>query len=101
MNRSDVLTLIGVKYKEDAIGQQVPVEVPRTVFCNISSVSGAEFFEAGRAGLSSEYRVNMFGPDYQGEEIAEINGERYSIYRRYKGKKDDIDLYLERKAGTV
>ena len=100
MDRSRVLTLIAVTYTSDAIGQQVPTENRRNVFCNVSSISGSEWLDAGKAGLNPEYRVTMFSPDYQGEQIAELDGVRYGIYRTYLGRNESIELYLERKAGV-
>lgn len=108
MDRSRVLTLVGITYKtdasgqyeKDAIGQLVPIEVPRDVFCNITSVSASEFFEAGRAGIRPELRATLFAFDYNGEEIAELDGVRYGVYRTYLGKGETIELYLERKAGV-
>lgn len=99
MDRSRVLTLISETYTEDAIGQQVPQESRRDVFGNVSSVSASEFFDAGRSGLKPEWRVTLFSPDYSGEEIVELEGVRYSVYRTYLGKNEAIELYLERKAG--
>ena len=100
MDKSRVLTLIGVFYQPDEIGQQVPTETRRDVFCNISSVSASEWFEAGRDGLKAEYRATMFVHDYGGEGIAELDGVRYGIYRTYLGRNESIELYLERKAGV-
>lgn len=100
MDKSRVLTLIRTTYTADKIGQQVPVETRRDVFCNVSSVSASEFFDAGRAGLKPEYRVTMFSPDYDHEEIVELDGRRYGVYRTYLGKNETIELYLERKAGV-
>lgn len=100
MDRSNVLTLIGTTYTADSIGQQIAEETPREVYCGVSSVSASEWFEAGRAGLKPEYRVTMFAPDYQGEEIAELDGVRYGIYRTYLSGNETIELYLERKAGV-
>lgn len=100
MDRSEVLTLIAVSYTQDAIGQQVPTETRREVFCNLSSVSASEWFEAGQAGLNPEYRAIMFVYDYNGEGIAELEGNRYGVYRTYLGRDDMIELYLERKAGV-
>ena len=100
MDRSEVLTLIAVSYTQDAIGQQVPMETRREVFCNLSSVSASEWFEAGQAGLNPEYRAIMFVYDYNGEKIAELEGNRYGVYRTYLGRDDMIELYLERKAGV-
>lgn len=100
VDKSRVLTLIGVTYTSDSIGQQIPEETTREVYCGVSSVSASEWFEAGRAGLKPEYRVTMFAPDYQGEQIAELDGIRYGIYRTYLGRNETIELYLERKAGV-
>ncbi len=100
MDKSRVLTLIGVSYQPDSIGQLVPQETHRNVFCNISSVSASEWFEAGRAGLNAEHRATMFAYDYAGETLAELDGVRYGIYRTYLGKNETIELYLERKAGV-
>ena len=100
MDRSRVLTLITQTYMKDAIDQQVPAETRREVFCNITGVSAAEFFEAGRAGIRPEYRVTIFAFDYNGESIVELEGVRYGVYRTYLKSGEDIELYLERKAGV-
>ena len=100
MDRSNVLALVGVTYTTDALNQQIPQETTRDVFCNISSVSSQEFFDAGQAGLNPEWRVTVFAPDYNGETIAELNGVRYGVYRTYLGKNETIELNLERKAGV-
>lgn len=100
MDKSRVLTLIRITYNVDEIGQRVPIETRRNVFCNISSVSASEFFDAGQAGLKPEYRAAMFVHDYGGEEIVELDGVRYGVYRTYIGRNETIELYLERKAGV-
>lgn len=100
MDKSRVLTLIGVTYAADSIGQLIPQETRRDVFCDLSSVSASEWFEAGRAGLNAEHRATMFVHDYAGEELAELDGVRYGIYRTYLGRNETIELYLERKAGV-
>lgn len=99
MDKSRILTLIGVSYTSGDLEQQIPEEYPRDVFCNVSSVSSSELFDAGRSGLNAEYRVTMFAYDYHGEQIAVLDGIRYGVYRTYLGRNDTIELYLERKAG--
>lgn len=99
MDRSDVLTLCVPTFTEDAIGQQIATYTDRDVYCNISSVSGNEWFEAGRNGIKAELKVTMFRYDYEDETECKINGVRYGIYRTYIGRDDTIELYLERKAG--
>lgn len=100
MDKSNILTLIGVSYEEDSIGNHVEIESKRNVYCNVASVSGSEWMEAGRIGIVPQYKVTVFEYDYQGEEIAELKGKRYGIYRTYIGKNESLELYLERKAGV-
>lgn len=100
MDRSQVITLVGVTYETDSIGQKIKVETQRDVFCNISSVSATEYFEGGRNGLNPQYRATMFRYDYNNELVVILNNARYSVYRTYIGRNDTIELYLEKKAGT-
>lgn len=100
LDKSRVLTLISITYETDEIGQQVPAEIRRDVFCNISSISSSEWFDAGRAGLKAEHRATIFSHDYNGEELAELDGVRYGIYRTYLGRNETIELYMERKVGV-
>lgn len=73
MDRSSVITLIKTTYTTDAIGQQIPVETSRTVYCDLRSVTRNEWAAAGQLGLNPELVAVMFAPDYQGEEIVEIS----------------------------
>lgn len=100
MDRSEIAVLIGKTYKEDAIGQRIASETKREVFCGIGSISGSEKLEAGRNGITAEYKLSMFQPDYQGEESVEIAGRRYAVYRTYQARNDTMELYLEAKAGV-
>lgn len=100
MDRSTPINLIGITYTADSIGQLIPTETEHKVFCNVSSVTRAEFFAAGDSGFRPELRVTMFAPDYHGEEICVHNSVRYSVYRTFLGSNDMIELYLERKVGV-
>lgn len=100
MDRSHVAQLIAVTYKQDAIAQQVKAETAREVFCHIASVSAAEFFDAGRSGLRAALKITVFDADYHGESIAVVDGVRYGIYRTYRAKGEQVELYLEEKAGV-
>lgn len=100
MDRSEAIKLISISYTVDSLGQRIPTESSVTRYCQLSSVSQAEWFEAGRNGLKAEYRAVMDAEEYNGEEIAEVGGQRYGVYRTYRAKGDTIELYLERKAGV-
>ena len=101
MDRSDIIKLIPIEYSVDTAGIQRAVEgEPREVMCQVDSITRAEFFEGGRNGLNPEYTFRMFFGDYQGERLVEYRGNRYGVYRTYRGRGDLIELYVERKGGT-
>lgn len=100
MDRSDVLTLISQTYTQDENGVQRASESVRDVFCNVSSVTRAEWTDGGRLGLNPELRFIVFAYDYAGEELCEYNGVRYTIYRTYRAQDDSIELYVERRSGS-
>lgn len=99
MDRSTVVYLIGKTYAEDAYGVLQPTPTRSKVYANVTSVSASEWFEGGRNGLNPEYRVRMFKYDYNGEEVLEIGGKQYAIYRHYEDRNDTLELYCERRKG--
>ena len=100
MVRNDVIKLIKEKKVKNSLGVFETTLEYKDVFCNVTSVTMSEFFEGGRNGFKPEYRMTMFGGDYDEEEILEYKGQTYSIYRTYRSNTDRIDLYVERKGGT-
>ena len=100
MDRSEVITLIAITRTQDANGVWRESESSRDVFCQVDSVTRAEFFDGGRNGLNPEYRFTMFFGDYEGEQTAVYKGNAYAVYRTFHGRTDTIELYVERKGGT-
>lgn len=101
MDRSDVIGLIAVRHVKDENGVgRTYEEEPRTVMCQVDSVTHDEFFDGGRNGLNPELVFRVFFGDYDDERIVTYHGKRYSIYRTYHGRGDLIELYAERKGGT-
>lgn len=99
MDKSIVFNLLVHTRTQDALLQWTEQLTARQVFGQKTSVTANEFFSAGQNGHSPEFRIVMFGPDYQGEELLELDGEIYSIYRTYQGKNDTLELYAERRRG--
>ena len=95
-----VLILVGKTRVQDEYGMWKETPAPRQIFCQVESVTRAEFFDAGRNGLNPEFMFSMFAGDYEGERTCEYRGQKYSIYRTYLGRNDVIELYAERKGGT-
>ena len=100
MDRTSVITLLSSTWANDQNGVPRETITERTVFCQVNSVTRAEFFEGGRNGLNPEYTMTMFSGDYNGETMLKYNGKTYSIYRTYYGRNDTLELYVERKGGT-
>lgn len=100
MDRSEVITLLSTTKEQNDYGVWVETPSSRDVFCQVDSVTRAEFFDGGRNGLNPEFRMTMFFGDYDGEQMLIYNGKSYSVYRTYQGRNDTIELYVERKGGT-
>ncbi len=102
MDRSSVCYLVSCEEcVPDEIGQEVSTERKRKVFCDVSSVSGAETFDAGRNNIVPECKVTVFAPEYGSETVVILNGTRYGVYRTYWDKKyDTMELYLSKKVGV-
>lgn len=100
MDRSDVLILLSVVNTQNQYGVWEEQRTERQVFCQVDSVTRAEFFEGGRNGLNPEYRFTVFAADYNGEETCVYKGKAYGIYRTYQPRTDVLELYAERKGGT-
>ena len=101
MDRSTPIYLVSESYTEDQYGVLQPTTSKRLVYANVTSVSASEWFEGGRNGLNPEYRIRMFGPDYEGEEIVEMNSVQYAVYRTYQGRVDILELYVEKRKGKM
>lgn len=99
MNRDSVCLLISETYETDELNQKKPVETARQVFCRVDSVTRAEFYNAGQAGLNPSAKLIVFFGDYEGEKIVDLGGKRYGVYRTYTPDEETVELYLERKVG--
>ena len=100
MDKSSVIYLIAEAKTQDQNGVWRSSVTKRRVFCNVQSVSRTEFFEGGRNGLNPEYIFTMFFGDYNRERMLEYEGETYAVYRTYRARTDEIELYVERQGGV-
>lgn len=100
MDRSNVCNLISRAYSADTIGQMIATETTSTVYCNVQSVSQSEWFQGGQTGLKPEYKITMFAPDYDGQDVLEFEGVRFSVYRTYKRSDELLELYVEKRTGV-
>lgn len=100
MDRSEVIYLLAPTMEKDEYGVIKPTYSEKRVFCQVDSVTRAEFFEGGRSGFNPDYKFTVFFGDYNGEPLVRYNGNTYSIYRTYHARTDILELYVERKGGS-
>ena len=100
MDRTNLITLIGSTRAQNEYGVWVETPTRRDVFCQVDSVSRAEFFAAGQNGLRPEYQITVFFGDYQGETRLIFEGVTYSVYRTYHARTDELELYVQREVGV-
>ena len=102
MDRAITLDLIKKTYTTDTMGQRVDSETKTTVFATLSSISRSEwtaYSSTGRSGLVPAYVATVFMGNYSGESVCEYDGKRYGIYRTYERDDEQVELYMEIKAG--
>ena len=91
--------LIGYTVTLNDYKQEVKTETLSPIFAIKESISRAEFYNGGKAGLQPEFRLTTAIIDYNGELEVELDGVRYGIYRTYNVSQDYIELYCEKKGG--
>lgn len=97
----DVLTLVAATTTRDAAGVPSQTETTHDIFCQVDSITRAEFFAAGRNGLDPQWKFTVFHGDYAGELTVVYGGKRYGVYRTYRVPGTDyMEIYVERKAGA-
>lgn len=101
MDRSDVITLLTTTYTSDAIGQRRAEKKATRIYCQVDSVSRAEWHDAGRNGIRPEFVFTVLAAEYNGELEIEYNGKAYAVYRTYQRRDDYLELYAEARGGVA
>lgn len=95
---ADEITLIGEKEGEPRVNNNGFPEAKeknnRTVFCNKKSVGYSEYFKSQQTGKVVEGKYEVHKVDYEGEDTAEIDGQRFFILKTYDTDDDTIELTL-------
>lgn len=97
---NDVLKLITETKSKNELGIWQKTRTYTEVFCEVRSITRAEFFDAGRNGLNPDMSFLVFAGEYSGEALVEYDGKTYAIYRTYRDLNSDyIELYAQREGG--
>lgn len=100
MDRSDVIYLMAGTTATSANGVKSQTYTERLVYCQVLSITRAEFFDAGRNGLNPDFEFVIFADDYEGERLVRYHGETYAVYRTYRRRDDNLELYVQREGGA-
>ena len=84
---------------KDQYGVQYPKETSTQVYCNVRSVSAAEYFNAGQQGYRPEYSIAVLAAEYSGEQLVDYRGKRYHLIRTYRRSEDILELDVEERSG--
>ncbi len=95
------INLISRTFVTDEIGQQIATEVSRSVVAELKSINRSEWMAARQNNYNPVTIASICEFDYNGEEIVEIDSERYVVYRTHPGKDDYIELSLRKKVGEA
>lgn len=94
-----IAVLITENYKGGSIAKE-PEESRIEIFVTEKSITRGEWNDAGQRGLNPSIALTTARINYNGEKTIEYCGKRYGVYRTYHdAKTDEIELYLEEKAG--
>ncbi len=96
MYHADEIILIKRTFTQDDVGNNVPNEEQSVVYGDIASIGMAEYYKAAQVNRKPELKVIVRKYDYDGQDVAEVGGDRYTIYRTYVQEPDNIELYLEK-----
>lgn len=99
MNQAHKITLLTSEYTQDAIGQWTKTSKETDVFATVSSVSMAEFYQAGMQGFKPDFRFTVWVTEYHDEEELVYNNKIYSIYRTYVRNDGRVELYVTERKG--
>lgn len=99
MDRLVNLTLINEVVTESDIGEPVVTETATKIRGMLESVTRDEWFSAYKTDINAKHRITVYDFEYSNQKIAELNGERYAIYRTYFKDGNRIELYLGEKGG--
>ena len=50
--------------------------------------------------MRPEYRFTVFFGDYAGEKTVIYNGVKYTVYRTYHARTDELEIYVQKDVGN-
>lgn len=94
--------LVRQSFSEDELRQQEAVEEEREILCELRSVTRQEWRDAGQNHIRASLVAVTPAANYEGEQLAVVEGKRMAVYRTYHPPDSDlVELYLKEEAGEL
>lgn len=91
---NDELTLVGAGPPAEGANpngfENPAVETARTVFADKKSVGRSEFYLGHQAGIEVKLVFDVYTDEYQGETLAEYDGQRFRVLRTHTSKNGEF-----------
>ncbi|HEM3538592.1 TPA: phage head closure protein [Streptococcus suis] len=92
------ITLIEKKITgKDKLKQNITEEVKTVLLCRKKSITRSEFYQANQAGIRPSLVVDIHSFEYDNQELAEFEGERYRILKTYPVDLETLELTMTEK----
>ncbi|HFI0500810.1 TPA: phage head closure protein [Streptococcus suis] len=92
------ITLIEQKITgKDKLKQNITEEVKTVLLCRKKSITRSEFYQANQAGIRPSLVVDIHSFEYDNQELAEFEGERYRILKTYPVDLETLELTMTEK----
>ncbi len=92
----DVCYLIRETEYLDSKNRSRKIKTKTFAYCNIKSVTGREFYQAGQNGLKAGLMVELRDLDYDEQSKIEYKDREYSVIRPFRPPgKDTVELTCE------
>ena len=96
MRKADVIQLVKETRSAHGVHETV-TEQTRQVFCEVRSVTRAEYYSALNAGIQPELVFWLsLAEDYEDERIVKYNGKNYTVTRTYMTDDGGIEITVQR-----
>ena len=100
ISMNDECSLIAIAPLVNELGIQIDETVMATpVYCGRLSVEGKEYHDARQQGLKPEIILAVYAEEYGGQDYVDVEGKRYTIYRRYERTDGLVELYCNHLIG--
>lgn len=95
MRKKHVITLIGISYSENDMGDSIETKTEREILAEKKSIKQSEFYQAQATGLRPELTFVVWSDEYGGEQELKYNGKTYTIIRTFDQNEKNLELICQ------